>query len=58
MKYRIFYSVPYVLEVEAENEEQALDIANETDLSEFMHDTTCGDYEIELVETQNQTQTK
>ena len=51
MKYRIFYSVPYVLEVEAENEEQALDIANETDLSEFMHDTTCGDYEIELVET-------
>ena len=48
--YRVFYTVPYVLDVEAETEEQALEIANETDLSEFLHDTSCGDYDIETVE--------
>ena len=52
--YRVFYNVPYVLEIEAENEEQALEIANETDLGEFSHDTSCGDYEIEIV-TETQT---
>ena len=51
--YRIYYTVPYVLEVEAESKENALDIANETDISEWLHDTSDGDYEIELINTQS-----
>ena len=49
-KYRVFYTVAYVLEVEAQNEEEALDIAEETDLAEYMHDTTDGDYVVEEIE--------
>jgi len=54
-KFRIFYNVPYVLEVEAKDEAEALDIANETDLGSFEHDPSSGDYEIETIETEPQT---
>lgn len=49
-KYRVFYITAYILEVEAQNEDEALDIATETDLAEYMHDTTDEGYVVEEIE--------
>jgi hypothetical protein len=55
-KFRIYYTVPYILDVDAKDKDEALDIANETDLGEFEHDTANGDYEIETLEPVKQEQ--
>jgi predicted urease superfamily metal-dependent hydrolase len=49
-KFRVYYTVPYVLEVEAENYDHALEIAIDTDMAEWLHDTSDGDYEIDQLD--------
>ena len=46
-KFRVYYTVPYVLEVEAETYGHAFEIAFDTDMAEWLHDTSDGDYEID-----------
>ena len=45
----VFYSVPYVIKVRADSEEEAIARAENIDLSEYYHDTSDGDYKAEQI---------
>jgi len=47
--YRVFYSVPYVIEINAETEEQAIELASEREIGDFIHDTTDGEWSVDLI---------
>lgn len=51
--YRVFYTVPYVIEINAETEEQAIKLASLREIGEFEHDTSDGDWTVDLIETLN-----